>query len=653
LASGRAGPRGRPAVAGRQAGTGAATWKSRLMSASQLPTARPQTKGAPVPGHDPSLVLGRYRLGRKLGAGGFGTVWIGHDERLDRDVAVKALPRERIVGGRFEREARAAARLTHPGIVTLYEAAVDDDGAYLVSELIRGKTLATLIEAGRLSDRDIVEIAIALCDALGHAHAHGIVHRDVKPSNVLIPDRPTSRAHPAKLTDFGVARVIGGDSLTRTGDVVGTAAYMAPEQAEGREVGPPADLYAVALVTYEALTGINPVRTTMAAVRARRLGAHLPPVRRQRRDLPRDLGRGIDLALRPRARERGTLDELRSALVASLPELSDEPGVVVTAWPRLPLSHTGDEEAGGPSGLGDGERQFASDPEDADVLSPAVGGDAPISLSWPARALGATAAAIGAAWAAVHLLGPLPVAAPALAVLTWLFVLTLPRIGWLASGAILVAAAAAREHPGGALVLLIAILLPVLLIPWRATSWPLAIAAPVLGAVGLAGAWPALAGRASGFGWRRAALAAIGYVWVIIASLVVGTDLYVRRPPGSAAPAVWTGSLDVTLHHVLVPLVKSGVLAGAPIWGIAAAALPWLLRGRALSACVVITTVWSAVLVSATETAVAIVHHGHGFGTPRGAVLGAVAGGLIALAPALYAHARLTRFSGNPQAELP
>ena len=158
--------------------------------------------------------------------------------------------------------------------------------------------------------------------------------------------------HPAKLTDFGVARVIGGDSLTRTGDVVGTAAYMAPEQAEGREVGPAADLYAVALVTYEALTGINPVRTDTAAVRARRLGAHLPPLRRQRRDLPRELGRGIDLALRPRPRERGTLDELRTALVASLPDLSDEPGVVVTAWPRLSSRDTGDEDgAAGPPRL--------------------------------------------------------------------------------------------------------------------------------------------------------------------------------------------------------------------------------------------------------------------------------------------------------------
>ena len=167
---------------------------------------------------------------------------MARDERLERDVAVKLLPRERIVGGRFEREARAAARLAHPGIVTLYEAAVDDEGAYLVSELVRGSTLDALLEAGQLSDRDIVAIAIVLCDALEHAHAQGVVHRDVKPSNVLVPDAGGPGSGPsqlAKLTDFGVARVIDSEGLTNTGDVLGTLAYMAPEQADGLEAGPP------------------------------------------------------------------------------------------------------------------------------------------------------------------------------------------------------------------------------------------------------------------------------------------------------------------------------------------------------------------------------------------------------------------------------
>ncbi len=202
------------------------------------------------------MVMGRYRLTKRLGSGAFGTVWSARDARLDRDVAVKVLPRERVVHARFEREARAAARLQHPAIVTLYEAAVDDEGAYLVSELVRGRTLDTLLGQGKLSDREIIEVGIALCDALIHAHGQGVIHRDVKPSNVLVPNRSGGRGRAggtqiwdrAKLTDFGVAQVIGGATLTRTGDVVGTLAYMAPEQADGREVGPEADLYSLALV---------------------------------------------------------------------------------------------------------------------------------------------------------------------------------------------------------------------------------------------------------------------------------------------------------------------------------------------------------------------------------------------------------------------
>ncbi|MGA2927445.1 MAG: serine/threonine-protein kinase, partial [Solirubrobacteraceae bacterium] len=294
------------------------------MSAGESPTLRDARRRAQARRLAPGsagqpLVLDRYRLHRRLGAGAFGTVWLAHDERLQRDVAIKIVPRERIVGGRLEREARAAAKLAHPAIVTLFEASVDDHSAYLVSELVRGATLAELLAAGWLSDRDLVAIGIALCDALAHAHLHGVVHRDVKPSNVLVPDAPATAAQVAKLTDFGVAHVVGGDSLTHAGDVLGTAAYMAPEQAAGREAGPPADLYALALVLFEGLTGVNPWGSATAAQRARRLAAHLPPLRRGRRDLPSELGCAVDLALRPRPRERGTLAQLRVALIASLP----------------------------------------------------------------------------------------------------------------------------------------------------------------------------------------------------------------------------------------------------------------------------------------------------------------------------------------------
>ena len=295
------------------------------------------------PRSDGPVVLGRYRLRRRLGSGGFATVWLARDERLDREVAIKMLPRERIVGGRFEREARAAARLAHPGIVTLYEAAVDDEGAYLVSELVHGATLDDLLADGRLSDRDVIRIGIALCDALSHAHAQGVIHRDVKPSNVLIPERPTTAAQLARLTDFGVARIVGsppGDSLTRTGDVIGTAAYMAPEQAQGLPAGAAADLFSLALVLYEALSGTNPLRTAVTGGRHMRAGVYLPPLRRQRRDLPRQLGGAVDLALRPRASERGTLGELRSALVSAVGRVADKPGVVEAPWTERTMTRS-------------------------------------------------------------------------------------------------------------------------------------------------------------------------------------------------------------------------------------------------------------------------------------------------------------------------
>jgi hypothetical protein len=306
---------------------------------------------------DPELTLGRYRIGRRLGAGGFATVYAAHDERLDREVAIKVLPRERVIHSRFAREARAAARLHHPGIVTLFEAAVDDEGAYLVSELVKGTTLDRALAVGELSDRQILEVAIALADALEHAHAHDVVHRDVKPQNVLIPARRGKGSEglaPAKLTDFGVARVVGGDTLTRSGDVVGTLAYMSPEQAEGRETGPAADLYSLALLTYEALTGVNPVADSLRHGRSRRLGAYLPPLRRQRADLPRRLGAALDQALRPRPSERGSVGELRLALADALALVDDVPGVVAPAR-AITVTRAGDDAAPTRRRVGDGE----------------------------------------------------------------------------------------------------------------------------------------------------------------------------------------------------------------------------------------------------------------------------------------------------------
>src|SRR3954454_626771 len=289
------------------------------------------------------LVLDRYRLERRLGAGGFGVVWLAFDEKLEREVAVKVIPREDDdpLPQRAAREARVAARLNHPGIVGLYELASDEDAVYLVSELVPGRTLAELMRAGAVSDQDVARIGVALCDALAHAHARKVIHRDVKPQNVIVVAEPAAGAGFAKLADFGVAHLAVGDPLTRTGDVVGTLAYMAPEQAEGERVSFAADMDSLALTLYEGFTGTNPVRGSSPAATARRLGTRIPPLGSRRRDLPAGLCRAIDAALAPWPEHRPPLAELRTALDRAADHLSDEGGLVQPGTlERLGLTRT-------------------------------------------------------------------------------------------------------------------------------------------------------------------------------------------------------------------------------------------------------------------------------------------------------------------------
>ncbi|HSD81261.1 MAG TPA: serine/threonine-protein kinase, partial [Solirubrobacteraceae bacterium] len=286
--------------------------------------------GAAAPTRDGGeVVLGRYRMVRRIGAGGFGVVWLAEDLNLHRTVAVKRIVlADAATAARAERAARAAARLSHPAIVALYESGRDDEAVYLVSELVRGRSLAELECDGLLSDRDVVRAGIALCDALAHAHRRGVVHRDVKPANVIVPDDPAPGGGIVKLTDFGVAHMSGDDALTATGDVVGTLAYMAPEQAEGREVDARTDLYALGLVLYEALSGVNPVRARGAASTARRVGARMPPLGRLRRDLSPALCAAVDAAVLPHPAERGTIADLRAGLAAALDDVADEVGTI-------------------------------------------------------------------------------------------------------------------------------------------------------------------------------------------------------------------------------------------------------------------------------------------------------------------------------------
>jgi hypothetical protein len=170
--------------------------------------------------------------------------------------------------------------------------------------------------------------------------------------------------------------------------------------------------------------------------------------------------------------------------------------------------------------------------------------------------------------------------------------------------------------------------------------------------IGLAGAWPAIAARAGARAWRRAALGATGYVWVALIAPLAGADLYMKRPHATP-PDVWTASLGLTVHQVLGPLLSAGTLVAAPVWAIGAAVLPWLLRTRSLATTCVLVTVWSAVLLSATETAIVAFHGTPGVAAPPSAVAGAAAGALVALAPALIDAWRKTRYSGNARPELP
>jgi serine/threonine protein kinase len=269
-----------------------------------------------------SLVLNRFLIERRIGSGGFGTVYEAWDGRLERSVAVKAIEE---VGSRDSRrvlrEAQAAARLNHPGIVTLYELGEEDGNALLVTELVDGATLAELHREGALSDREIGEIGADLCEALDHAHCRSVVHRDIKPQNVLVTEEGEPRA---KLMDFGVARLTDGAGLTAPGDVVGTLAYMAPEQAEGREAGPAADVYALALTLYECWSGENPNRRGNPAATARAIGARPRPLRRLRPDLPRELTEMVDACLQSRPERRPGLEELGEAIEGSLDRLAAE-----------------------------------------------------------------------------------------------------------------------------------------------------------------------------------------------------------------------------------------------------------------------------------------------------------------------------------------
>jgi eukaryotic-like serine/threonine-protein kinase len=223
---------------------------------------QPPRSPQPEPGVG-RLVVGRYRLLAKLGHGGMGTVWRAKDETVDREVAVKEprlpdhLP-EREQGNAFERmrrEARAAARLDHPSVVNVHDVAVVDGRPWIVMELVQGRSLGDALQEGTLGAREAAKIGLEVLGALEAAHAAGILHRDVKPDNVLL-----GRYDRVVLTDFGIAQIEGETNLTDTGGFVGSPEFIAPERVLGQRPGPASDLWSLGVVLYAATEGVSPFR---------------------------------------------------------------------------------------------------------------------------------------------------------------------------------------------------------------------------------------------------------------------------------------------------------------------------------------------------------------------------------------------------------
>jgi eukaryotic-like serine/threonine-protein kinase len=274
-----------------------------------------------VPGE---LIAKRYELEEVVGTGGMSTVYRAHDQLLERNVALKVLhphyaDDEEYVE-RFRREARSVAQLSHPHIVTVIDRGEDDGQQFIVFEYIDGENLKQLVErTGPLPTRRAIELAVEIADALAFAHEHGLIHRDVKPQNVLItPDGD------AKVTDFGIARSLEVEhGMTQTGTVLGTSNYLSPEQASGKATTPSTDVYSLGVVVYELLTGDVPFPgENFVAIAMKHINDPPPDLLERRPDVPLRLAAAVDRALeKDPGRRFATMAEFAAELRRCLSEL--------------------------------------------------------------------------------------------------------------------------------------------------------------------------------------------------------------------------------------------------------------------------------------------------------------------------------------------
>jgi serine/threonine-protein kinase len=284
-------------------------------------------------------IAGRYRLERRLGVGGMSTVQLAFDERLERAVAIKLLA-EHLADdpsfvSRFRREALAAARLVHPNIVQVFDFGFDEASGrhFIVMEYVPGRSCAEILrDDGPMTPDQAVDVAVQACRGLDHAHRHGVVHRDVKPGNLMVsPDGIV------KLADFGIAKAAEQSSITQVGSVLGTAAYLAPEQARGEEAGPSADLYALGVVTYQLISGRLPYEaTSLTELAFKQMNEPPPRLDEVVSDVPAALATAVAvaLALDPSNRYPDAMsmaDALEQGLHGVAPALEPEDATAATS----------------------------------------------------------------------------------------------------------------------------------------------------------------------------------------------------------------------------------------------------------------------------------------------------------------------------------
>jgi hypothetical protein len=444
---------------------------------------------------------------------------------------------------------------------------------------------------------------------------------------------PAAGAGFAKLADFGVAHVASGDPLTRTGDIVGTLAYMAPEQAEGARVTPACDVYSLALTLYEAWTGTNPVRAGGPAATARRLGRPLPSLAALRRDLPLDLCDAVDEALDIDPGRRPAPGRLRAELRAAESDLTDEGGLVEPATLR---------RVGLPTVAG--RRRFPWRRSGTGLLDhPNAGAGHELQpRALLAQRAAAGVAASGLVLACLEGLGPEPsFSALAAAGIAAAATAVLPRVGWLLAViglcAWLVSPEADRQ---GTALLLAAAATPVpFLLPRAGLLWSVPALAPLLGTIAVAPAFVGVAALAPTPA-RRAGLAAAGLWWLVLGEALTGRALLFGSPDGTLPRADWEGSISAAASDAVQPLLTTPSLAPVLVWAVVAVALAMVVRRRWLAVDVLGAALCAAALIAAHAALGDALAADVALDHARGAVAGSIGAALLVLVVAHTTSAR-------------